>query len=220
MSSRWFEKLPWTGKYAFLTGLVLGLAAYHISLLVSGRIPVHREYLNEQHALVGEFRAENQALTDELFSPRTQSGFAFDPHATPYDEEADGASLIRDARAQAYEEGKFLMVTFGANWCLDCIALHHHLGSEPVAGYARDLFRFVFVDIGSQKRNRAVADSVGVSLENGIPVAVFYSPRGEVIGTTNDGELEPSRFYSSKQILKFIRDISERGRISTPDSID
>lgn len=220
MRSRRSAKLRWTGVYAFLGGLVLGMAAYHVGLLVSGRVPVHREHLNQQHTLVGEFQAENQALTDKLFSPRTQAEFALDPGATPYDEEADGASLIRDARAAAYEEGKILMVTFGANWCLDCIALHHHLGTEPVAGYARDLFRFAFVDIGSQKRNRAVAESLGVSLENGIPVAVFYSPRGGVIGTTNDGELEPSRFYSSKQILKFIRDISERGRISAPDSID
>ena len=199
---------------------MLGVAAYHVALLVGGRVTVDREYLNQQHELVGEFRAENEALTEELFSPRTQAGFAFDPSATPYDEEADGASLIRDARAAAYEERKFLMVTFGANWCLDCIALHHHLGTEPVVEYTRDLFRFAFVDIGSQKRNRAVAESVGVTLENGIPVAVFYSPRGEVIGTTNDGELEPSRFYSSKQILKFIQDISEHGRISAPDSID
>lgn len=208
------------GPYAFLGGLVLGLAAYHGALLVSDRVPIHREYLNDQAALVREFRAENLELTDELFKPRVQGGSAVDPGGTPYDEEADGASLIRDARESAHEEGKFLMVTFGANWCLDCRILHHHLISEPVADYARDLFEFVFVDIGSKKRNRAVAKSLGVTLENGIPVAVFYNPQGEVIGTTNDGQLEPSRFYTSKQILKFIKDISERGRISAPDSVD
>ncbi|HEY5678579.1 MAG TPA: thioredoxin family protein [Pseudomonadales bacterium] len=208
------------GLYAFLGGVVLGLAAYHGALLVSDRIPIHREYLNDQAALVREFREENLELADELFGPRDGGNSAVDPGGTPYDEEADGASVIHDARANAYEEGKFLMVTFGANWCLDCRILHHHLSSEPVADYARDIFEFVFVDIGSHKRNRAVAESLGVTLENGIPVAVFYDPRGAVIGTTNDGELEPSRFYSSTQILKFIKDISERGRISAPDSVD
>ena len=43
---------------------------------------------------------------------------------------------------------------------------------------------------------------------------------GTLLGTTNDGQLEPARYYSSKQILKFVRDIAERQRIVAPDAID
>jgi hypothetical protein len=57
-------------------------------------------------------------------------------------------------------------------------------------------------------------------LSRGIPVAIFFDPEGEVIGTTNEGQLEPSRHYSSKQILKFVRDIAEHSRVSAPDSVD
>ncbi|MGB5337104.1 MAG: thioredoxin family protein, partial [Woeseiaceae bacterium] len=133
---------------------------------------------------------------------------------------ADAASDVKTARAEAITEDKFLMVTFGANWCLDCRTLHHHLNSEPVAGYTRDLFRFVNVDVGKFNQNRGLAESLGVSLSRGIPVAVFFDRDGELIGTTNDGQLETARFYSSQQILKFVRNIAERNRILAPDSVD
>jgi hypothetical protein len=77
----------------------------------------------------------------------------------------------------------------------------------------------VNVDVGKFNQNRDVAESLGVSLIRGIPVAVFFGPEGEVIGTTNEGQLEPARRYSSKQILKFVRDVAERDRILAPDSV-
>ena len=40
-----------------------------------------------------------------------------------------------------------------------------------------------------------------------------------MIGTTNEGQLEPARRYTSKQILRFVRDIAERSQITTPDSV-
>jgi len=89
-----------------------------------------------------------------------------------------------------------------------------------VENYTRDLFQFVNVDVDKFNQNRHVADELGVSLTKGIPVAVFFDPDGQVIGTTNEGELEPARRYSSKQILKFVRDIVERSQISAPDAVN
>ena len=211
---------PRTTIFAFLAGLLLGLVAYHGALIVSGQTPVQRELLDEQQARLDLLQEENLELTEELFRPGDQGKFAFSQDELPYDGQADAAALVSNARMEARAERKFLMVTFGANWCLDCRTLHHHLNSEPVAGYARDLFRFVNVDVGKFNQNRDVAESLGVSLSRGIPVAVFFDPEGEVIGTTNEGQLEPSRHYSSKQILKFVRDIAERSRIHAPDSVD
>lgn len=211
---------PRTTIYAFLAGLIVGLVVYHGGLIVSGQTPVQRELLDEQQARLDLLQEENLELTEELFRPGVQGKFAFSEDELPYEGQADAAALVSNARMEARAERKFLMVTFGANWCLDCRTLHHHLNSEPVAGYARDLFRFVNVDVGKLNQNRDVAESLGVSLSRGIPVAVFFDPEGEVIGTTNEGQLEPSRHYSSKQILKFVRDIAERSRVHAPDSVD
>ena len=82
-----------------------------------------------------------------------------------------------------------------------------------------DLFHFVHVDVGKFNQNREVADALGVDLGRGIPVAIFFGPDGQLIGTTNEGQLEPARHYSSKQILLFVRDIVERSRIVAPDSV-
>ena len=67
--------------------------------------------------------------------------------------------------------------------------------------------------------NVDLATDLGVDLKRGIPVAVFFAPDGQVIGTTNEGQLEPARYYTSKQILKFVRDIVEKSLIDAPDSV-
>ena len=93
------------------------------------------------------------------------------------------------------------------------------LETDEVSEYTNELFDLVFVDVGKMNRNREVAERLGVTLSRGIPVAVFYAPDGSLIGATNEGQLEPARYYSSKQILKFVRDIAERSRIAAPDAI-
>ena len=68
-------------------------------------------------------------------------------------------------------------------------------------------------------RHVDLATDLGVDLQRGIPVAIVFGPDGNVIGTTNAGQLEPARFYTSKQILKFVRDIVEKSLIAAPDSV-
>jgi protein disulfide-isomerase len=211
---------PQTKIISFVAGLIVGVAAYHAALAVGGYKPVSEANLLEQEARLLELEQENTELTDELFAPRVAGGIVLSGSDMPYDGTADAASLIMEAREQALAENKILMVTFGANWCLDCRTLHHHLTTEPVAGYTQDLFRFVNIDVGKFNNNRDVAEGLGVSLARGIPVAIIFGRDGTLLGTTNDGQLEPARYYSSKQILKFVRDIAERQRIVAPDAID
>lgn len=205
---------------ALLAGLLAGLALYHAALTFGGYEPVSRDDLALERSRLDQLRLENRELADELSRNEAGNAQPFARHEQPYDSRVDAALMVRTARADAKAEGKFLMVTFGANWCLDCLTLHRHLNTEPVAGFARDLFRFVFVDVGKFNQNRDLAEALNVSLERGIPVAIFFDPDGAVIGTTNDGQLEPARHYSSHQILKFIRDVAERERILAPDSVE
>lgn len=209
-----------TTGLVFLAGLIGGLAIYHSMMVISGQTPVDRDLLDEQQAELEQLREENLELTEELFSPQARGGIDFSDQELPYDSQADSVAAVENARARAQNENKFLMVTFGANWCLDCRTLHRHLNSEPVASYTSDLFEFVNVDVGKFNQNRDIAEALGVSLTVGIPVAIFFDPEGEVIGTTNEGQLEPARHYSSRQILKFVRDIAERARILAPDSVE
>ena len=209
-----------TTGLVFLAGLIGGLVVYHSLMVINGQTAVSRDLLDEQRAELEQLRQENFELTEELFSPSAWRGLELSNGELPYDTRAEAAAVVDNARIEAKREGKFLMVTFGANWCLDCRTLYHHLNSEPVASYTADLFKFVNVDVGKFNQNRDVAEALGVSLTVGIPVAIFFDPEGKVIGTTNEGQLEPARHYSSKQILKFVRDIAERSRVLSPDSVE
>lgn len=213
-SSRGQSRWAW-----FAAGSVVAAAGLYAALWLGGYEVVSREGLAEQKLRLTALENENRELTDDLFRFGSPLEPPFGEDDLPYDAGLDAASMVAEARVRAEQESKFLMVTFGANWCLDCRTLHRRLQSKDVSDYTRDLFHFVHVDVGKFNQNRDVAEGLGVDLRKGIPVAIFFDPEGEVIGTTNEGQLEPARHYSSKQILLFVRDIVERSRIVAPDSV-
>ncbi|HEY5775957.1 MAG TPA: thioredoxin family protein [Xanthomonadales bacterium] len=198
---------------------VCGLLAYHVALQLGGQVVVDRAGMNMLEHQVQRLQEENNQLLEELFSPKPNYDPLARPGSLPYDGETDARAAVRGARERARQEGKFLMVTFGANWCPDCRNLHRHLNSDVVRSYTADRFLFVNVDVGKLNQNRDLAQELGVSLRLGIPVAIFFDPTGRVIGATNNGELEPARLYTSPQILKFVRDVTERSRILAPDAV-
>ena len=189
-----------------------------MGLRLSGLAIVSQHELDQQAERAAELEKENQELTNDLFDYQGVDA-VFDASDLPYDESADARAVVADARQQAVQAGKFLMVTFGANWCMDCRTLYHNLKTDDVMAYTEKVFHFANVDVGKFNRNKDVAAALGVELTRGIPVAVFFDPAGNKIGTTNDGQLETARFYTSKQILKFVRDIAEKSLIASPDSI-
>ena len=202
-----------------MTGLAGAIVVCLMTLWFGGYTVISKSSLSQQQSRIAELEMENLELSEDLFRSKPLSDPPIAEADLPYSEDEDAGSTVMAARAQARAEGKFLMVTFGANWCFDCRTLHRMLKSNDVVKYTRDRFHFVNVNVGKFNQNREVAEELGVRLERGIPVAVFFDQEGKVIGTTNDGQLEPARRYSSKQILKFVKGIAERSRIAAPDSV-
>lgn len=202
-----------------LVGAVIGVAAFQAVLTMSARHIVSGTELQAQAERMAALEEENRELTEELFRPREPALPPLDTTQGPYTGDDDASDEIVIARADAKDRNRFLMVTFGANWCYDCRNLHRMLETDEVREYTDGLFDFVFVDVGKLNQNRQVAERLGVDLDRGIPVAVLFAPDGALIGTTNDGQLESARYYSSKQILRFVRDVAERSRILAPDAI-
>lgn len=202
----------------FVGGIVVGLVTGFALLRLSGLAIVGQQDLDEQSELIAYLQKENHELIDDLFIYKGQS-LIFDASDLPYDDDADAAAAVKTARQDALENKKYLMVTFGANWCVDCRTLYKNMRSPEVRSFTEDTFDFVNVSVGKLNSNVELADRLGVDLRRGIPVAVFFGPDGDIIGTTNDGELETARYYTSKQILKFVRDIVEKSVITAPDSV-
>lgn len=204
---------------AFAAGLIGGALVYQAVLTFSGLTIADRDSMEEKQRQIAALQEENDALFEDLFSPQIAARYIQEHGELPYDEQVDAHAAVAVARAQAIEERKYLMVTFGANWCLDCRTLSRILKDEEVSAYTSERFNFINVDVGKFNRNTDVAADLGVSFERGIPVAIFFNADGQSIGTTNEGELEPARHYTSKQILKFVRDVAERSVVLAPDAI-
>jgi thioredoxin 1 len=134
----------------------------------------------------------------------------------PYRSDVDARTAIQQGKARAAESGKMLMVTFGANWCPDCRTLHDNLYAAETKAYVEKHFEVVEIDVGDSKKNAAVQRDLGISV-NAIPLAVFYSPSGELVGDTFAGELKPSRHFSSREIRDFLREVVDYHRIVSPD---
>lgn len=203
---------------SFVGGIVLGVVTTFAVLRLSGFTQVSQQDLDEQNQLIADLQQENYELTDDLFLYKGPN-VVFDTSDLPYKDDADVSITVASARQQALDDEKFLMITFGANWCLDCRTLYHHLRSPEVQTFTADTFDFVNVNVGKFNVNVDLAADLGVDLQRGIPVAVFFDPDGQIIGTTNEGQLEPARYYTSKQILKFVRDIVDNSLIAAPDSV-
>ena len=123
---------------------------------------------------------------------------------------------IEQGKARAAASGKMLMVTFGANWCPDCLTLHDNLHAADTHAYIEKHFEIVQIDVGDSKKSAAVQRDLGISV-NVIPLAVFYSPSGELVGDTFAGELKPSRHFTSREIRDFLREVVDYHRIVSPD---
>ena len=205
-------------RLTFVGGIAAGVIISLAALRLGGYALVDQQELDQQLQRAADLQKENQELTEDLFRYR-ESDIVFDASDLPYGDDADAAEIVATARRQAVDDDKFLMITFGANWCLDCRTLYRHLGSPEVREYTKDTFDVVNVNVGKFNVNADLASELGVDLRRGIPVAIFFDPEGRLIGTTNEGQLEPARFYTSRQILKFVRDIAEKSLIAAPDSV-
>ena len=205
-------------RVTFVGGIVAGVVISLAALQLGGYSLIDQQELDEQLQRIADLQKENHELTDDLFSHQGWD-VVFDAADLPYKDDVDASAAVAAAKQQAVDNDKFLMITFGANWCLDCRTLHGHLSSPEVREYTQDTFDFVNVNVGKFNTNVDLASDLGVDLRRGIPVAIFFGPEGRLIGTTNEGQLEPARFYTSRQILKFVRDIAEKSLIAAPDSV-
>jgi thioredoxin len=125
----------------------------------------------------------------------------------PYDEHADARAEIDRMLQCARDEGKPLLVMFGANWCEWCRALDGLLASDRQLSMEADrLFLRLNVDIGQYDRNLDLAAGYGLGNldDTGIPMLVILAPDGSVQGIKNSEDFVVRSRYSRDRIRRFL----------------
>ena len=125
----------------------------------------------------------------------------------PYDEHANARAEIDRMLQCARDEGKPMLVMFGANWCPWCRDLDQLLECDrQLSAEADRVFLRLNVDIGQYDRNLDLAAGLGLSNldDTGIPMLVILSPDGSVRGIKNSEDFVVRSHYSRDRIRRFL----------------
>ncbi|AGY57207.1 thioredoxin family protein [Gloeobacter kilaueensis] len=118
----------------------------------------------------------------------------------PYDETADAHKQITSALAAARQDGRYVLLDFGANWCPDCRVLGSYFENGPLKNLVDQRFHLVSIDVGRWNRNTDIAVQYGNPIKKGIPAVVVLDSQGKIVGSTAGGELANARTMTAQQV--------------------
>jgi len=125
----------------------------------------------------------------------------------PYDEDADAQAQIDAAVASAAQDGKRVLLVFGANWCPWCRRLDWVFQNQPEVSAALTAgYHLVHVDVGPRESstNRAVAARYGDPISNGLPCLVVLDDAGGVAHVQETGSLEEADHHDPALVTAFL----------------
>ena len=107
----------------------------------------------------------------------------------PYDEHADAGAGIQQAKVEAKQQNKPLLIIFGANWCSDCRALNNAIEQSQDAIRIANEFKIVKVNVGNFDKNLEIVNAYGNPIAGGIPGAAILAADHSLLYVTKPGEL-------------------------------
>jgi thioredoxin-related protein len=131
-----------------------------------------------------------------------------------YDTKANGRDQIHNAVAKAKEEGKHVLITWGANWCGWC----HHLkeqceADDRITKLLDESYVAIRIDLGHRDKHMDLAREYDLEFKDlYIPHMTVLDAEGEVVGDQNpedlavevpDGEGRRT-VYSRDKIFEFL----------------
>ena len=123
--------------------------------------------------------------------------------AQPYDENASAEQDIQAALNESRDNGRYVLLQFGANWCPDCIALAKQMHESPLKELIEKHFIDVKVDIGEGDKNAGIVKSYGNVTEKGIPSIVVLDKDNNILLGTLTGQLANARNMGKEELYDF-----------------
>ncbi|MDE1460891.1 thioredoxin family protein [Spartinivicinus poritis] len=127
----------------------------------------------------------------------------------PYDPKANAKQQLTQAQLAAKQQGKLLLIAFGANWCPDCVALDKAVSRGQLAELIKTHFVTVKVDIGRWDNNMDIVQEYGNPVKKGIPSIVVTSADNKVLFATKGGQLATARRMGAENFYNFFNSLSK-----------
>jgi thioredoxin 1 len=124
--------------------------------------------------------------------------------AYTYDPSRNARADIAAALGRSNRDHKYVLIDFGADWCLDCQVLGHLYAVPEVSAVLAIDYHVVTVDVGQFDRNVDLSNQYGGVIEAGIPALVILNPAGKVIVATKNGAFSNARTMTSDQVRAFL----------------
>ncbi len=153
--------------------------------------------------MVGMIRILATILTVASLCGPAQASTSKSGESLPFNETADAQAEIHAAMTQAAAEKKYVLLIFGANWCIDCRELSANMVKSPLSDLIRQRYVVVKVDIGNWNRNLDIVKAWGDPTAKGIPGVVVADPSGSTLYMTKAGEVANARWMGSEGLMKF-----------------
>ena len=127
-----------------------------------------------------------------------------------YDESADGRRQIASALEKANNEGKRVLIVWGANWCGWCHHLEEQCNTDPkIKTLLKNHYISIHLDLGHRDKHMDLAREYGLDFDNlYIPHMSVLDRKGKSAGEQLPGDLSvPSgdrKIYSQPRIAAFL----------------
>ncbi|GBR02173.1 thioredoxin family protein [Acetobacter oeni] len=128
---------------------------------------------------------------------------AVTPVQTPYDVPEATPAAVAAAFEKAKAEKKSVLLDFGGNWCPDCRMLAGIFALPEVAGWLKQNFEVVPVNVMRFKTNMDIAQKYGVTVTS-VPTVLIVTPEGKALNTDGSKDLGNARRMSSQAVVNLI----------------
>lgn len=126
-----------------------------------------------------------------------------------FDPSRDPRADLAAARAAAVDDGKDILLVFGARWCPDCTAFEDWTADPAVAELLAAEYHLVTVSVGTERgqrdQNADLEAAFNHPIAGGIPAVSVLNPQGKIRFDSADGEFSHARRMQPQDLLEFLK---------------
>ena len=140
------------------------------------------------------------------------------PTAKPYDETAEGSKQVAAAVKLAKQEGKHVLLQFGANWCKWCLKLHTLFkNDQAISQTLQTNYVLALIDV-NEGHNVELVRQYEAEHGFGLPFLVVLNADGKRLITQNTAVLEAGDHHDPQKVLSFLKQWSPEAIRNKPAS--